>query len=158
MPDVQLSDEDSLDLYRFLLERLDRNGFLDVRRQVEAAATAPILERPDPYAEPKLLREFKSLTENQQLRQKTPFEAFAAAIDVLWTRLVEFPRVVTALRENLGGPNQPVEFRVDHDEQYAPTQSKPVSLDRLSLTKAEQAALADAFKAIGILPERNKVQ
>ena len=150
MADIELSHEDWLELYGFLLERLESRGFLDVRREIETAAAAPVFERENDEEEARI----KGGVRQRTLRRKEPFEVFAAALDVVKTRLVELPAVATAIQENLCGPEQSVEFRVDYEKQYAPRQSEIMPLDRLQLTEAEQSAVLKGFNAIGVGPER----
>ena len=158
MPDIELSYKDWLELYAFLLDRLESKGLLDIRRDIETAATASVLEQGDEYEDARVLREFKGRVGQRALRRRAPSEVFSTALDVLWTRLVEFPRVVIALQKNLGGAGQSIEFRVDYDEQYAPSQSDPISLDRLRMTASEQSAVLETFTQLGVSPERTSQQ
>ena len=155
MADIELSPEDWLELYRFLLERLESKGFLDVRREIEAAATAPVFERgsDDQAALPFTKSEVE--VGQRVLRRRETIEVFAAALGVVWTRLVELPAVAAAIQKNFGVAERPVEFRADYEEQYAPRQSEPIPLGRLQLTEVEWSAVQEEFDAIGILPERH---
>jgi hypothetical protein len=154
MADLDLSNEDWLELYRFLLERLESKGLVDVRRAIEAAAAAPVFERGSDDEEARILKEFKGDVGQRALRRREPFEVFAAALDVIWTRLVELPEVARAIQLNIGGTEQQIEFRVDYEEQYAPRQSEPIPLSRLQLSEAERTGVHEAFDAIGVRPER----
>ena len=154
MADIELSHEDWLELYGFLLEQLESRGFLDVRREIETAAAAPVFERENDEGEEWILKEFAGGVGQRTLRRKEPFEVFVAALDVVKTRLVELPGVATAIQENLCGPEQRVEFRVDYEKQYAPRQSEMMPLDRLQLIEAEQSAVLEGFNAIGVGLER----
>lgn len=154
MPDIELSHQDWLELYGFLLDGLESRGLVTIRREIETVAVAPVLEESDEYKDAEILREFKGRVGQRALRRRVPSEVFSVALDVLWTRLVEFPLVITALQKNLGGAGQPIEFRVDYDQQYAPSQSEKVSLDRLRMTEPEQSTVLEAFKKAGLSPER----
>ena len=154
MPDIGLSHEDWLELYGFLLDRLESKGLMDIRREIETVAVAPVLEESDEYKDAEILREFKGQVGQRALRRKAPSEVFSVALNVLWARLVEFPLVITALQKNLGGTGRPIEFRVDYDEQYAPSQPEKISLDRLRMTEPEQSTVLEAFKNTGLSPER----
>lgn len=100
MPDQNFSNEDWLELYQFLLERLDRKGFGEFRREVELVATAPVFEEGSDAEEARFLEEFKGEVGQSALRRREPSEVFADAMDVIWTRLTEFPQVVTAIEKN----------------------------------------------------------
>ena len=154
MADIELSNEDWLELYGFLLEQLESRGFLDVRREIETAAAAPVFERENEEGEEWVLRESEGGVGQRTLRRNEPSEVFTAALGVVKTRLVELPAVARAIQENLGGPEQRVEFRVDYEEQYAPRQSAPMSLGGLQLTDVEQSDVLEGLEAIGVDPER----
>lgn len=155
MPDPDLSDADCLELYQFLLERLDAEGFAEFRREVESAATAPIFDESSDEEEARVLKEIKGEVGQRALRRREPLEVFEAAIDVIWTRLIEFPRVAAAIETNLKLDASRVEFRVDYEEQYAPGRSEPVSLKSLQVTEDEATKMHDLIDSIGVQPSRD---
>ena len=91
MADIELSPEDWLELYRFLLERLESKGFLDVRREIEAAAAAPVFEPESEDRATLILTNFKPDVGQRVLRRRETSEVFAAALDVVWPRLSVVP-------------------------------------------------------------------
>lgn len=156
MPDSDLSDAECLELYQFLLERLDAEGFAEFRREVESAATAPIFDESSDEEDARVLKEIKGEVGQRALRRREPLEVFEAAIDVIWTRLIEFPRVAAAIETNLKlAATARVEFRVDYEEQYAPGRSEPVSLNRLQVTEAEAITMHELIDSIGVKPTRD---
>src|ERR1700756_4520688 len=132
MEQSDLSEQEWLELYRFVLDHLEKLGFTDVRREIEAAAAAPILEEGTDEERARIFRQFKNEVGTRAVRRRNPFEAFSVARDVLWARLIELPGVASAVTKNLGD-TRPVEFRVDYAEQYAPRQSEPFSLKDLMI-------------------------
>jgi hypothetical protein len=152
MPPFDLENEDWLELYRFLLEQLEARGYVEIRRSIELAAAAPVFERGTMDDEEWFSRQFKGQVGEGALRRREPSEVFQAAVDVLWTRLVELPQVAAAIGKNL--ENKPIEFWVDYEEQYALTRSEPVPLSKLQLSPADQARVHSALHAFGDLLER----
>ena len=149
-----LSSEEWLELYRFLLERVESRGYADVRREIEAAAAAPVFEEGTSEEDARIRKEFGGELGKRTVRRKNSFEVFRAALDVIWRRTVELPHVATAVAKNLSNGRQSVEFRVDYEERYAPTQSESISLHRLLVDHADEAQMRDAFDTLGIAPER----
>src|SRR5882724_10368380 len=101
MSDSLLSNDDWLELYQFLIKRLDEKGFEEFRREVESVVTAPVSEEATDAQEAWILKEFKGEVGQTALRPREPSEVFAAAMDVIWTRLTEFPQIATAIERKL---------------------------------------------------------
>jgi len=154
MPDPDLSNEDWLDLYQFLLQRLDEKGLEEFRREVESVVTAPVSEEATDAQQAWILKEFKGEVGQTALRPREPSEVFAAAMDVIWTRLTEFPTIVMAIETKLQIDAAHIEFRVDYEQQYAPRRSEPINLARLRLTEQETLEISAHLTAIGVVPER----
>lgn len=149
MEQFDLTEQEWLELYRFVLERLEKLSYTDIRREIETAAAAPILEEGSEEEKARIFREFKNEVGRRTVRGKSPFEAFSVARDVLWARLIELPEVASAIAKTLSDGRR-VEFRVDYAQQYAPTQSEPFSLADLMLDDIDKRKALDSFLVLGI--------
>jgi tRNA U54 and U55 pseudouridine synthase Pus10 len=89
MEGVDLSGEEWRELYRFSLERVESSGYADVRREIEAAASGPVFEEGSIEENERIRKEFGREVGKRTVRRKEPFEVLRAAVDVIWTRLVE---------------------------------------------------------------------
>jgi hypothetical protein len=154
MAESDISGEQWLELYRHLLARLEERRFDDVRSAVEAAAFAPVFEEGSVEEDVRISKLVRGEVGKRVLRRRTPAEVFGAAVGVLQTRLVELPAVAAAVSQHLDRAPSAVEFRVDYEEQYAPTQSEPISLERISVSKEESGALSAAFERLGVATQR----
>ena len=156
MADDDLSDAQWLELYRHLLVRLGERGYVNVRSAVEAAAFAPVFEDTTPEEDEELSRSVRGEVGKRILRRRRPAEVFAAAVGVLHTRLVEVPAVASAIADRFGRSARDVQFRVDHEEQFAPTEMESISLERLTVSVEEEQALHTAFERVGVDPRQIK--
>jgi hypothetical protein len=152
--DPNLRDDQWLELYRYLLERLDFHGYSDVRREIELIATAPVFEEGTIEEQETISKEFRTEIGTRIVRRREPREVFKAALDVLWTRMFELPEIALSIAKKLDVHNQQIEFRVDYEERYAPKLSESVSLRRLMLEESEKRLLQQAFDALGVECER----
>ncbi len=150
MADIDISGEQWLELYRHLLARLEEYRFDEVRLAVEAAAFAPVFEETSVEEDERVSRIVMGEVGKRILRRRTPAEVFAAAVGVLQTRLIELPAVAHAIAEHFKRLPQDIEFRVDYEEQYAPTQSESVSLERLAVSAQEAEKLRATFERLGV--------
>ena len=156
MEHTDLSDEEWLELYRFVLERLEKLEYTDVRREIEVAAAAPIFEEGSDEEKARIFREFKNEVGARAARGRKPFEVFSVALDVLWTRMVELPEVASAVMRNLSDGHREVEFRVDYAEQYALKPTEPTRLSNLMVNEVERSKALDAFRVLGIVTTKRK--
>lgn len=139
-------------LYEYLLSRLRELNLSGVAGEVEYAATHRIVEHnPDNTAEPTssvtsdpsqpvggstTLYDQNELTES---RAPNAQEAFAAALDVLRTRVVELPTVLQAVGQALNGELSQVEWRPD-------------------VQPGEVAAEFERFRGADLIPIINQLQ
>jgi hypothetical protein len=149
-----LSMDEWLELYRYLLQGIESRGYSDLRGEIEAAASAPIVEVGTEEEETRIQEEFRSEVGRLTLRHRNSFEVFSAALDVIWTRLVELPEVASALASSLGNGRRQIEFRVDYEERYALRQSQPVPIHRLLLDEVDKRKIRDVLHDLGVSPER----
>jgi len=132
-----ISGEEWLDLYRYLLTELEKRGFNEVRAEIEAAASAPVVEESTPEDQARISRMVRGEVGRAIIRRRSPKEVFDAAIGVLQSRLIELPAVARALAEHLGISAARIEFRVDYEQRYALVESEPVPLQTLLVSGKE---------------------
>ena len=133
----ELTAEEWFELYEHLLAQLDEKGFSEVRQEIQTAAAAPVFEERSDDDEGTLPKRRSGAVGNVTIRRRRPEEAFDVALDLLEAKLVEIPMIAAALVERLQIPAMRVEFRVDYEQRYAPSQAEPVRLDAL-LTDQEE--------------------
>ena len=126
-----ISGEEWLDLYRYLLTELEKRGFNEVRAEIEAAASAPVVEESTPEDQARISKIVRGEVGRAIIRRRSPEEVFDAAIGVLQSRLIELPAVAGGLAEHLGISAAQIEFRVDYEQRYALVESEPVPLQTL---------------------------
>ena len=144
-----ISGEEWLDLYRYLLTRLEERGFNEVRAEIEAAASAPVVEESTPEDEARISRIVRGEVGRAIIRRRTPEEVFKAAVGVLQSRLIELPAVAGVLAEHLGIPATQIEFHVDYEQRYALVESEPVPLHNLIVSGQEADAIRVDLSALG---------
>lgn len=137
MANNDISGEEWLDLYRYLLTELEKRGFNEVRAEIEAAASAPVVEESTPEDQARISRMVRGEVGRAIIRRRSPKEVFDAAIGVLQSRLIELPAVARALAEHLGISAARIEFRVDYEQRYALVESEPVPLQTLLVSGKE---------------------
>ena len=150
MTESDISGEQWLELYRHLLLQLKERRFDDVRAAVEAAAFAPVFEETSAEEEERVSKIVRGEVGKRILRRRSPAEVFAAAVGVLHTRLIEVPAVAQAISKHFERSPRDVEFRVDYEEQYSPTQSESISLERLAVSAQEVEDLRRALGRLGV--------
>lgn len=137
MANENISDEEWLDLYRYLLTELEKRGFNEVRAEIEAAASAPVVEESTPEDEARISRIVRGEVGRAIIRRRSPEEVFDAAVGVLQSRLIELPAVAGVLAAHLGIPAARIEFRIDYEQRYALVESEPVPLQTLIVSDQE---------------------
>jgi len=150
----EMAQNEWLELYRHLLGRLDERGLTEVRAEIETAASAPVFEERSAEETERIFSMVKREVGRRVLRPRTPREVVEAAIGVLHTRLVELPAIASAMVFRYGRPEGEIEFRVDFEEQYAPRQSEPVSLAKLTASPADRERIERGFLILGISPKQ----
>jgi hypothetical protein len=128
----ELTAEEWFELYEHLLAQLNERGFTEVRQEIQTAAATPVFEEGSDDDEGTLRRRRSGAVGKVTIRRRRPEEAFDVAVDLLEAKLVEVPMIAAALVERLHIPASRVEFRVDYEQRYAPSQAEPVRLDALS--------------------------
>lgn len=149
MANGEISGEEWLELYRYLLTELDRGGFIEVRAEIESAASAPVVEESTPEDEARISKLVRGEVGKAIIRRRSPEEVFAAAVEVLRSRLEELPALESILSKQLGVPSERIEFRVDYEQRYALVQSDPVRLISLTVSEEEIASIHLALSALG---------
>ena len=151
MPDEQLTSDEWLELYRYLLARLQERGFAVIRAEIEVAAAAPVFEESTPEEDLRISQIIRREVGRASMRLRTPAEMFGTALEIFRARLTELPVVADAASRHLDRSAERVEFRLD-----APTQSEPVPLTRLSVSSTEVIAISEALMRLGLRPDRIK--
>jgi hypothetical protein len=149
MANGDISGEEWLELYRYLLAALDKGGFSEVRAEIETAASAPVVEESTPEDEARISKLVRGEVGKAIIRRRSPEEVFAAAIGVLRSRLVELPALASVLNKHLGIAADRIEFRVDYEQRYALVESEPVRLNQLIVSEEESDSLRAALSALG---------
>jgi len=147
MANSDISGEEWLELYRYLLSELEKGGFDEVRAEIEAAASAPVVEESTPEDEARISKLVRGEVGKAIIRRRSPEEVFAAAIGVLRSRLVELPILASVLSKHLGIAQERIEFRVDYEQRYALVESEPVRLSQLIVNNEESDSLSAALSA-----------
>jgi hypothetical protein len=145
MANGDITAEEWLELYEYLLTALDNGGFNEVRVEIETAALAPIVEESTPEDEARISQLIRGEVGKAIIRRRSPEEVFAAAVGVLRSRLIEVPALASGLGKHLGIRAERIEFRVDYEQRYALVQSEPVPLSDLTVSEEEVAALRIAL-------------
>jgi hypothetical protein len=140
---MPISNDESVELYQYLLGALERQHLVDIRAVIEVATSVPIVEDDSSEAG---FRVQKGVG-NTSIRRPTPLEVLETALDVLYRRLVEIPAVAQALSKNLERSPEQIEFRPDTLDR--PSRSEPVSLASMSLTEAEHARISELLRTLG---------
>ena len=83
MANGYISGEERLELYRYLLTELGERGFNEVRIEIEAAASAPVVEESTPEDEERISKIVRGDVGKTIIRRRNPEEVFAAALGVL---------------------------------------------------------------------------
>jgi hypothetical protein len=150
MANGDISGEERLELYRYLLTELEKRGLNEVRAEIEAAASAPVVEESTPEDEERISKIVRGEVGKTIIRRRNPDEVFAAALGVLQSRLVEVPALAGALSKRLGTPSDRIEFRVDYEQRYALVQSDPVRLNQLIVSDQEAGSIRLSLLALGL--------
>jgi transcription initiation factor TFIIIB Brf1 subunit/transcription initiation factor TFIIB len=150
-----ISGEEWLDLYRYLLTRLQERGFTEVRAEIEAAASAPVVEESTPEDEARISQLVRGEVGRAIIRRRSPEEVFKAAVEVLQCRLIELPAIAGVLAEHLGISAAHIEFRVDYEQRYALVESDPVPLANLIVSGQEVDAIGVGLAALGATERPN---
>lgn len=146
---MPISDDESVELYQYLLMVLERQHLVGIRAVIEAATSVPIVEDDSENG----LRVHKGVG-NTFIRRPTPPEVLETALDVLYRRLVEMPAVAQALSQNLDRSPEQIEFRPDTLD--SPNRSEPVSLASMSLTEAEHAKISELLRTLGVPAKKQR--
>jgi transcription initiation factor TFIIIB Brf1 subunit/transcription initiation factor TFIIB len=149
MANGDISGEEWLELYRYLLFELEKRGFNEVRTEIETATSAPVVEESTPEDEARISKLVRGEVGKAIIRRRSPEEVFAAAIGVLRSRLVELPTLGSVLSKHLGVTADHIEFRVDYEQRYALVESEPVRLNQLIVGKEESDSLRAALSVLG---------
>lgn len=149
MAEENISDEEWLELYRYLLTRLEERGFNEVRAEIEEAAAAPVIEQSTPEDEARISKMVRGEVGRAVIRRRGPEEVFKAALGVLQARLIELPAVAGSVAERLGIPATRIEFRVDYEQRYALVESAPIPLGRLTLSSEDVHSISENLSALG---------
>lgn len=149
MANSEISGEEWLDLYRYLLTRLEERGFIEVRAEIEAAASAPVVEESTPEDDARISRIVRGEVGRAIIRRRTPEEVFKAAVGVLQSRLIELPSVAGVLAEHLGIPATQIEFHIDYEQRYALVETKPVPLRDLIVSGQDANTIRVDLSALG---------
>lgn len=150
MANGDISGEERLELYRYLLTELEERGLNEVRAEIEAAASAPVVEESTPEDEERISKIVRGEVGKTIIRRRNPDEVFAAALGVLQSRLVEIPALAGALSKRLRTPSDRIEFRVDYEQRYALVQSDPVRLNQLIVSDQEAGSIRLSLLALGL--------
>jgi len=148
MANGDISGEEWLELYRYLLTELDARGFNEVRAEIEAAASAPVVEESTPEDEARISKLVRGEVGRAIIRRPGPEEVFRTAVGVLRSRLVELPALAGVLTKHIGVPAERIEFRVDYEQRYALVESEPVRLDSITVSEEEAGSLQAALSAL----------
>ena len=149
MANIEISDEEWLDLYRYLLAQLQERGFNEIRAEIEAAASAPLVEESTPEDEARISKLVREEVGKAIIRRRSFEEVFSAAVGVLQSRLIELPEVAAALAQHLGITATQTEFRVDYEQRYALVESEPVQLNELVVSGQEAEVLRSYLSGLG---------
>ena len=149
MANGDISGEEWLELYRYLLAELDKRGFSEVRAEIETAASAPVVEESTPEDEARISKLVRGEVGKAIIRRRSPEEVFGAAMGVLRSRLVELPTLAIILSKHFGIAADHIEFRVDYEQRYALVESEPVRLNQLIVSQEESDSLRAALSALG---------
>lgn len=98
MMPTDLSDADWLEVYAYLLERLGEDRFSELRREIESAASAAVVNEPNMTDSTQAGQKSRRKRGHRTLRTRSAPEAFEAAVEVLRSRLVERPAVAQCHR------------------------------------------------------------
>ena len=156
MANQDLLGEEWLDLYQYLLARLAELGFNDIRNEIEAAASAPVVQESTPEDQAQISKMVRSEVGRTIIRRRSPEEVFSAAVDVLQSRLVELPAVASSLAGHLGIPETRVEFRVDYEYRYALVESAPVPLGHLTVDGGQAETIRRNLSELGAADRRKR--
>ena len=149
MANGDISGEEWLDLYQYLLTRLEAKGFNEVRTEIEAAASAPVVEESTPEDEARISEIVRGEVGRAVIRRRSPEEVFKSAVGVLQSRLIELPAVAAGLAERLEVSPDDIEFRVDYEQRYALVESQPVPLRGLIVGGREVDLIRRDLAALG---------
>lgn len=149
MANENISGEEWLELYRYLLNELAVRGYNDIRLEIEAAASAPVTEESTPEDQARLSKIVRGEVGRTRIRRRGPDEVFQAAIEVLQSRLVELPAVAVGLAKHLAVPAAGMEFRRDDEYRYALVESEPVALDQLVIDGPQVASIRRDLSMLG---------
>jgi hypothetical protein len=135
---ADLSDTEWLLAYRHLLGSLRERQMAHIAEEIEAAAARPVIAETTAEEEARV-HAISSEVSRIALRPRMPAEAFAAAVEVLFARLVEVPEIALSVRTHLGSD---VVFRSSQEDTvYAEGHGLEFSLDRLTVSAADLASI-----------------
>lgn len=154
LPDIEMSGGEWLDLYRYLLAKLATLGLNEVRSEIEAAASAPVVEESTPEEEARISKLIRGEVGKAIIRRRDPSEVFHTALGVLHSRLIEMPAVAVALANNLKVSAARIEFRVDYEQRYALVESKPLLLNDFLVTADDLGVIRAGLSTLGISDRR----
>lgn len=149
MANENISGEEWLELYRYLLNELAVRGFDDIRLEIEAAASAPVTEESTPEDQARISKIVRGEVGRRRIRRREPAEVFSAAVQVLQSRLFELPAVALSLAKHLGQAPTEVEFRRDDENRYALVESEPVPLAQLVVNGADTEIIHQDLALLG---------
>lgn len=149
MANENISDEEWLELYRYLLNELELRGYNDIRVEIEAAASAPVIEESTPEDQAHLSKIVRGEVGRTRIRRRRPGEVFQAAIEVLQSRLLELPAVAVGLAKYLAVPAAGMEFRRDDEYRYALVESEAVALVQLVIDEPQIISIRRDLSILG---------
>ena len=158
MDQSQLPDNEWLELYRHLLERLKEHGFHDCRQAIDAAVAEPVSLEGSDEGDPRIQEQSSRDLGRSAVRQRLPFEALSTALDVIWTCMVEMPLIAAAAQARLVESARPIEFRTDRGNDHALGQTEPFQLKDLQLNPEQIRQVTAAFDALGFHRKNDGIQ
>jgi len=139
---AQLTSDEWLALYRYLLEMLRQSELTAIALEIEAAASHPVIIEPSPEENARVLAISRDVSKTA-VRARTPEEAFAAATSVLSARLVEIPAIAQSIEAHLEGKE--VVFRESEGNPYSPTQQSSFSMASMRVSPGEIRILSEVM-------------
>jgi hypothetical protein len=134
-----MTGDEWLLLYRELLAKLRERGMFEVVAEIETAAAALVIREPTKDEQARI-KAISTDVSNTAVRSRNPEEAFAVAINVLRTRLVEAPAVANSLAHRL--ENHAVVFRPSEGSEYLESQLTEFQLTEMTGSKEESERIA----------------
>jgi len=148
MANENITYEEWLELYRYLLTQLESRGFREIRAEIETAASAPVFEESSPEEQNRISILVRGDVGHGVTRRRRPQEVFETAIGVLHSRLLELPQIAVGVAKHLHVQPADIDFRIDY-ERYALSESPPVPLSDFIVTEHEAEAIRTQLEMLG---------